>query len=59
MVLTDPLGALNRTVDRLIGYEAELQLYPYAKYETLRLPDETTPSEQREWTVGINFSLRW
>lgn len=59
-VLTDPLGALNRQVDRLFGWETDLQARPYS-YVRRRDPDmlfEPAPWDD-DRVYGIEFRLRW
>lgn len=47
LVLTDPLGALNRSVRKTLGRDTDLELYPYyASYE-------------HELVVGLRFELTW
>jgi len=60
LVLTDPLGSLNRQFDKLFGWETELQIVPYS-YVMRRDPGELM--ESVPWTeervYGIQFRLRW
>jgi hypothetical protein len=60
MVLTDPLGALNRQVDKLFGHETSLQIYPYfyAKQPVVR-PDGATVQWKQDRVIGLRFHLRW
>ena len=60
MVLTDPLGALNRQVDKLFGHETSLQIYPYfyAKQPVVR-PDGATVQWKQDRVIGLRFRLRW
>lgn len=59
-VLTDPLGSLNRQVDRLFGWETNLQVRPYSY---VRSRDPNTLFEPASWdddrVYGIEFRLRW
>ncbi len=59
-VLTDPLGALNRRVDRLIGHKTSLQVRPY-RYETHR--SAVAPFQPSGWdndtVYGIEFRFEW
>ncbi|MDH4056252.1 MAG: DUF3943 domain-containing protein [Gammaproteobacteria bacterium] len=59
-VLTDPLGSLNRQVDKLFGRQTDLQIRPYS---FVRSRDPTAPSGQTpqddERVYGIEFRLRW
>lgn len=60
MVLTDPLGALNRQADRLFGHETSLRLNPYFHARRpggARQADGRT--RQREQVIGLNFHLTW
>lgn len=59
MVLTDPLGALNRTVDRVFGPDTDLQIYPYARHRSVEPPVTEAASRDDEWVVGVTFSMRW
>jgi len=60
MVLTDPLGALNSQVDKWVGYEASLQIYPYFHVEQRA---GRSPANPIDWdsdrVVGLNFRLVW
>lgn len=59
-VLTDPLGALNQQVDKLIGRETSLQLRPY-RYTTRRnpaMPFEPVVPED-DIVYGLEFRLEW
>ena len=60
MVLTDPLGALNRQVDKLFGHETSLQIYPYfyAKQPVID-PGNSTVEWHQERLIGLRFNLRW
>ena len=60
MVLTDPLGALNRQVDKLFGRETSLQVYPYfyTKYAVAGHGGTTVRWEQ-DPTIGLSFHVRW
>ena len=58
MVLTDPLGSLNRQFDRWFGWEeSNIQLQPYDRSTLLnsRSPGGMPPDEE----IGIRFSIRW
>jgi hypothetical protein len=59
-VLTDPLGSLNRQVDKLIGRETSLQIRPYS-YVIHR--DRATQFEpaiaQNDIVYGVEFRLEW
>ena len=60
MVLTDPLGSLNRQVDKLVGHETSLQVYPY--FQTKRPvvgPGATTIGWEEDRVIGLAFHLRW
>jgi len=59
-VLTDPLGALNRQVDKLFGRETELMISP--SYSTRRLNDDPYSRpflRYQEKVIGLNISLAW
>lgn len=60
MVLTDPLGALNRQVDKMFGRETSLQIYPYfyAKQPVI-VPGSSTVEWRQEPVIGLRFHLRW
>ncbi len=53
MVLTDPLGALNRGVDRMFRRDVEFFVQPYVRRETVM------HNLKQDNVVGIQFSLRW
>jgi hypothetical protein len=59
-VLTDPLGSLNRQMDKLLGYDAELSFQPYF---ATRAPVENPfarPFEQDgDTVVGLNLRVNW
>jgi hypothetical protein len=59
-VLTDPLGAANRQVDKLFGRDVEVQLMPY-RYVPRRL--ERTPFQSPihddEPVYGIQLQINW
>jgi hypothetical protein len=59
-VLTDPLGSLNRQVDKLIGRETSLQIRPYS-YVVRR--DQAAPFEplieKNDPVYGVAFLLEW
>jgi hypothetical protein len=59
-VLTDPLGSLNRGVDKLFGRQTDLQIRPYS---FVRSRDPGMLFGQAPWdderTYGIEFRLRW
>lgn len=60
MTLTDPLGGLNRQVDRLFGRDVELMMMPYM---SVKPPPDRYPrrpsSSQDEFVVGLTFRLSW
>jgi hypothetical protein len=60
IVLTDPLGALNRQVDKLFGYETGLQVYPYFY---MKQPVVDPGGRIVEWkqdrNIGLRFHMRW
>ena len=60
MVLTDPLGTLNRQVDKLFGHETSLQVSPYFY---VRQPGNTRQADDRAWrrdrVIGLGFHFTW
>jgi len=59
-VLTDPLGALNRTFDRWFGWDGDVTMRPYAVRQmglTERL-GRLEPSGM-EWEAGVLVTARW
>lgn len=60
MVLTDPLGSLNRQVDKLFGHETSLQVKPYFY---VRRQNEDWQDDGRAWqrdrVIGLDFQLTW
>ena len=60
LALTDPLGAINRTVDRWLGLDADLQLRPYMQVNR-RTRDASfgPPVWEEDTEIGVAFSLRW
>ncbi len=59
-VLTDPLGAINRQVDKLFGREVTLHSRPYAQSY---LPVDNSPADkcrmEKDRVVGLQFYLQW
>ena len=59
-VLTDPLGSLNRGVDKLFGRKTDLQIRPYRRF---RQYDTGMPSDTELWiedsVYGIELRLQW
>lgn len=59
-VLTDPLGSLNKQVDKLVGREMELQIQPYSY---VMRPATTTRSgvlvADSDVVYGLQVELRW
>ena len=59
MIATDPLGGLNRVVDRWFGRDAEVTINPYVQ-RNAPLQHETVRSKQpREAITGIEITLRF
>lgn len=59
-VLTDPLGAINRQTDRLLGRETRLQILPYARSlrpENANFADAAPQDEA--FVYGVAFRLEW
>jgi hypothetical protein len=59
-VLTDPLGAMNRQVDRLFGRDVDVQLMPY-RYVPQRLDRRPLPEHlvDNEPVYGIQLQINW
>lgn len=59
-VLTDPLGALNRQVDKLFGRETQLQVRPY-RYVAVsgNRMDQTGVTTENEIVYGLEFRMQW
>jgi len=62
LVATDPLGALNNGVDRLLGRDVEVSIVPYhrrqqASGEAWQQSDAYRGAAVDEY--GLQFSLRW
>jgi len=59
-VLTDPLGALNRTFDRWFGWEADIRIEPYAKRQMV-VPSaaDGESTVETEWEAGVLIRARW
>jgi len=53
MVLTDPLGAMNRGVDRMFGRDVEFFVQPYVR------TDMRTQYFKNDNVFGIEFRLQW
>jgi hypothetical protein len=59
-VLTDPLGAINRQVDRWMGVDTELQIRPYVHLNRRTRNSSSGPAEwQKDRAIGLAFSLEW
>lgn len=60
LTVTDPLGAVNRTVDRWFGLE-HLKMQPFAHVRpvTGRVAGDATTSAQTERIYGITFTYEW
>lgn len=60
LVLTDPLGSLNRQFDKLFGWDAQLQVRPY-RYVQRRDPNMTFDTIQwkQDRVYGLEFRLQW
>jgi hypothetical protein len=59
-VLTDPLGAINRTVDRWFGLESKLQIRPYLYFNRrVRDPAFDAVKWKKDRVVGLEFQLQW
>lgn len=59
-VLTDPLGSLNNSIDRMFGRETHLQIQPYSY--VLRRDDGKqfeSPAWNEETVIGLEFRLQW
>jgi len=60
LVLTDPLGALNRRVRRAMGRDTDIQIYPYyATHQRLRDPSTGVPVWQSDTVVGLYVEISW
>lgn len=59
-VLTDPLGSLNRQIDKLFGWEAELQIRPYSDIRPRDPGMPFRPIPRGEDRVyGLEIHVRW
>jgi len=58
-VLTDPLGSLNRQVDRLFGRNTQAEIRPYRYVARIdpALPNRTAGGD--DVVYGLEFRLRW
>jgi len=60
MVLTDPLGSLNRQFDKLFGWDAELQVMPYSYVQGRDPTLDFSPIQwQQDRVYGLEFRLQW
>lgn len=57
LVLTDPLGALNRWTDRRLGREFDLNVRPFVLDEWHR--DGLGATRLDDPVYGVHFSMRW
>lgn len=59
-VLTDPLGALNRGVDRLMRRDVELQIRPVLlRIQANSGRDDPAACCAGEWTIGVTIRGTW
>jgi hypothetical protein len=59
-VLTDPLGSLNRQMDKVFGYDAELSFQPYfATHAPVENPFARPYEHDDETVVGLNLRVNW
>ena len=55
-VLTDPLGSLNKTFDRMFGWDTEVEIRPFG----MPPPREPSPSDAEvEYVYGLQLQVRW
>ncbi|MCI0518118.1 MAG: DUF3943 domain-containing protein [Woeseiaceae bacterium] len=61
LAATDPLGAINRTVDGWFGLDQRLTVHPYLKMRSVRSPamHERPGALQSERVYGITVSWSW
>lgn len=61
LTLTDPLGALNRTVDRWFGLDQRFHLRPFARVRPVTAggSDDAPIHVEAEQVYGISFSYQW
>lgn len=61
ITLTDPLGAINNTVDRWLGLEHRFNVRPFLRTQRIRdrVDGDHAASEDSEQLIGITFSYRW
>jgi hypothetical protein len=60
MALTDPLGGLNRQVDKLFGRDIDARFMPYVG--TRPRPGgagRRLPADESDLVYGLNFSIEW
>lgn len=58
--LTDPLGALNRQTDKLLGRDTRIMLRPYRTLQHHdRSPAVEPPLVESELVYGLQFRLEW
>ena len=59
-VLTDPLGAMNRQMDKLFGHDVKVELRPFVEPKP-RFPElQIQPGyADEELSYGLEFSLSW
>lgn len=60
MVLTDPLGSLNRQFDKLFGWDAELQVRPYSYVQRHESNLNVGPMRwDQDRVYGLEFRMQW
>lgn len=61
LAVTDPLGAINRTVDRWLGLDQRLTIQPFVVTQEVRRPtqDGAAHSVETEQVFGFTFTYVW
>jgi hypothetical protein len=61
LTMTDPLGAINRTVDRWFGLDQHFNIQPFVHVRTIRnrATDDGPASVQTERIYGFTFTYVW
>lgn len=61
LTVTDPLGALNRALDRWLGLDQRFHLQPFAQARPVmtRVSGDGATLVQTDRIYGVTFSYRW
>lgn len=61
-VLTDPLGSLNQGLDRMFGWDTEVQLRPFrqvTRHDPFAIPGPGGKAAYQDRVYGFEIQIRW